>query len=109
MKFRKKPVEVEAVRFTGENWAEMHAFCGHRPLEGQFSQETGAQAYADIFNPAGTYATWPDGVEGEVWDWLHRTHVGVLAGQWVIRGTEGEFYPCEDDGTGTAPLNYEPA
>ena len=102
MKFRKKPVEVEAVKFTGDNWSEMHAFCGHR--------ETSDGHPVDVFNPAGTYvADWPADIKAEVWDWIHTTHVGVTPGQWIIRGTEGEYYPCADDGSGEAPLNYEPA
>lgn len=44
-----------------------------------------------------------------VWDRLHSTWVRVYAGQWVLRGTAGEYYPCEDDGTGEAPMNYEQA
>jgi hypothetical protein len=38
----------------------------------------------------------PD-VIAEVFDVLHSTWVGVKNGQWVIRGVQGEFYPCDPD------------
>lgn len=103
--FVKRPIPIEAVRFTGDNWAELHAFTGHRNVETEDHPH-----WADVFNPVGTYTMLaeedPD-IVAEVWDSLHSTHVGVKVGQWIMRGTEGEFYPCADDGTGTAPMNYE--
>lgn len=109
MRFRKIPVEVEAVRFDGRNGAEVQwwAEAGQR----------GASAPARLFTTkaqAGTQAwnyvrsaDWSSDIVAAVYDVLHETWVGVKRGQWVIRGTKGEMYPCDDDGTGTAPLNYE--
>jgi hypothetical protein len=88
MRFRKKPVEIEAVRWTGDNMSELKEFAPGLV-------ETHEREARD------------DNLTAEVWDYLHDTWVGIKTGQWVIRGTEGEFYPCEDDGTGTAPINYE--
>lgn len=32
-----------------------------------------------------------------VWDKLHSTEVGVKVGQWIIKGTKGEYYPCDPE------------
>jgi hypothetical protein len=94
--FREKPVEVEAVRFAGDNWAEMHAFTGHVDVRGRPTD-----AFREVAQPAN--------IQAEVYDGLRLTWVGVKVGQWVMRGARGEYYPREDDGTGLAPLGYEPA
>jgi hypothetical protein len=41
----------------------------------------------------------------EVYDYLHDTWVGVKAGDYVIRGSKGEFYPCDP---GVFHAKYEP-
>lgn len=92
------PVEVDAVRFTGDNWAEMHEFTGHVRPDGV----TLVDAFREVIVARG-------GIVAEVWDRLHSTWIGVKAGHWVVRGTEGEYYACVDRGDGLAPLNYEPA
>jgi len=104
--FTKRPVPVEAVRFDGHNHDEIRGWqyphvrqVGHpsvwfHPLD---------EMPVRVQNRFGD-----DGrVVAVVYDYLHKTWVGVKAGQWVLRGTEGEFYPCADDGTGEAPLNYQ--
>jgi hypothetical protein len=90
MKFRKKPVTIEALQFTGDNeviirsWQYRHVQQVGHPSRWFFT--------ADEF-PEAT----PDGMDAVVYDHLHRTWVGVKAGQWVIRGVQGEFYPCAPD------------
>lgn len=86
-RYRKKPVEIEAVRWTGENIAEVLAF-----------------AYAD--------ERWREGIESEDVDGPAIGHVPPLrtldiptlegtmtaqAGDWIIRGVKGELYPCKPD------------
>lgn len=90
-KFRKKPVEIEAVQFTGDNWHEMAMFCGfHMSSDGQQEMMT--------FNKVGTYMLFVDpDIVAEVWDELHSTWVGVKKDQWIIKGLKGEFYPCDAD------------
>lgn len=72
-KYRKKPVEVEAVQWTGENGAEVVRFVNH---------------------------------DGKWWskyslDVMYiGTHEGVMIampGDWIIKGVNGEFYPCKPD------------
>ena len=38
----------------------------------------------------------PD-VIASVYDKLHSTWVGVLKGQYIIRGLRGEYYPCDPE------------
>jgi len=71
-RFRKRPVVIEAVQWTGDNLAELDAFTGLR-FRAPF------QDLAQVF------------------DVLHDTWVKVAVGQWVIKGVKGEFYPCDDE------------
>lgn len=68
MKFRKKPVVIEAVQFTGEQpWPE-GVYASSNPRERD------------------TPVCWT--LEGPL-------HVSV--GDWIIQGVKGEFYPCKPD------------
>lgn len=69
IRFRKKPVEIEAVQYTGDNGQEICLFVGEadRNEKNQFL----------IHTLEGTMAADP--------------------GDWVIKGVKGEFYPCKPD------------
>ncbi len=71
MKYRKKPVVIEAIQFTGRNDAECLAFCpiARDPVDRK----------ANLIIPT---------LEGEML---------VSVGDWIIRGVKGEFYPCKPD------------
>lgn len=94
-RFRKKPVVIEAVQFTGEkdnfnaiwDWAcpsndtlQSPVHCGN--------QEDGSDDYTVLYVQT---------LEGSV---LTRP------GDWIIKGTAGEFYPCKP---GIFDVVYEPA
>jgi hypothetical protein len=71
--FRHKPVEVEAVRWNGGNWGDIEVFLAARN------------------NPS----VLPDGNCLTV-----ATGYGVVKvfpGDWLIRNTHGELYPCAHD------------
>jgi hypothetical protein len=88
LKYRTKPFEIEAVRFTGDNWQELQAFTGKRENSFDFDQ--------DIFSHVEEY--WPDPepeIVAVIWDFLHQTWVGVRSGDYIIKGMKGEFYPCD--------------
>ncbi len=74
----KKPITVEYHVFNGSNHSELNGVTG-----GWFRQHEG--------HPG----------EGEVYDYLHDTWIKVYAGQVIIKGSEGEFYPH------AVPLFYE--
>ena len=82
MRFRTKPFEINAVQFTGDNWKEV----------------------TDFVDPTKDSEGFLPGIEPEdspfvavVYDYLHNTWVGVKAGQWIIQGNKGEFYPCDPE------------
>ena len=102
MKFRKKPVVIEAVRLGWDTWDEM---CDH----------AGVGKLADG-KPEGCYVG-PDGrprLEGQegVSDKMGLmipTLEGLMVGtegDWIIRGVKGELYPCKPD---IFEATYEPA
>lgn len=74
MKYRKKPVVVEAVRWTGDNIDEIIDFC--------------TVAYLDADNP-----------RNEVELHIRTLEGGMVAndGDYIIKGVQGEFYPCKPD------------
>lgn len=76
MRFRKKPVVIEAVQWTGKNLDEIRSFSGVK---------------ASIYGPGpGTDddILLIDTLEGQ-------TQASV--GDWIIKGIKGEFYPCKPD------------
>jgi len=81
IRFRKRPVEVVAIQWTGENEAEVRRFTGGS-LFGACRQE------GPSHDPE---------VTAHVYDETHSTWVGVKPGQWVVRGVKGEFYPIDPD------------
>lgn len=88
-RFRKRPVEVEAVQWTGDNEAELVAFAG------------------DLFRAVDPEDRGDDPDQtAAVMDTLHNTWVRVYDGQWIVKGVKGEFYPCAGD---VFAETYEPA
>jgi hypothetical protein len=86
--FRKKPVVITALQWTGENLDEVMAFCA-----GDASYELMARGNAEL-----VISTLEDG-EGTA------QHVASRA-DWIIKGVKGEFYPCKPD---IFAATYEPA
>lgn len=67
--YRKKPVEIAAVQYTGDNPDELQAFC-----EGQIQPTDDGPVISTL-----------EGV------------MRVSLGDFVIRGVKGEMYPCKPD------------
>ncbi len=79
MKFRKKPVIVDAIKWDGVNWNEVTDF-----LKGaKFHRE-----YKDKSNQSKDMQIWITTLEGEM---------RADTGDWIIKGIKGEFYPCKND------------
>lgn len=74
-KYRKKPVEIEAMRFE-KPYKNLREFCPEIRLIKSGMQGTKV-AFALI-----------DTLEGTM-----RAEIG----DWIIRGVQGEFYPCKPD------------
>lgn len=78
-KFRKKPVVIDAVLWTGENPGELDAFCGD----------------SIDWNKA----------HGELLIATSEGDMIAREGDWIIKGVKGEFYPCKPD---IFEATYEP-
>lgn len=74
-KYRKRPVEVEAIQFDGWNWREVYQFMSDKPL--WFTQDLRKEEYLLI-----------DTLEGVM---------KAKVGDYIIKGVHGEFYPCKPD------------
>lgn len=93
-KARKKPIEIEYVEFTGDNWIELWAFCGTR------LDSAGSGMQIPNFGPAEDWIVGherEDDIVGAVYDYLHKTWIGVKVGDYIIKGTKGEFYPHDGE------------
>lgn len=77
MKFRKKPVVVEAVRGTGENGEEINSFCGN------YAKFATSHLGNTVFCRLGI-----ETLEG---------FMQASTGDYIIKGVNGEFYPCKPD------------
>lgn len=74
-KFRKLPVEVEALQWTGSNDEEMEAFIGG-PI-------------VTLYTESGRGIVQIKTVDGNTCDVYPRTY--------VIKGVQGELYPCKEE------------
>jgi len=74
-RFRKRPVEVEAIRYDGENAGEILSWATRFTLE--------------------------DPVEQALSDNLivHTLHGQTTAvpGDWILKGPQGDFWPCQPE------------
>jgi hypothetical protein len=75
MKYRTKPFEIEAVQFTGDNLMEIIDFA-----------DTNIDSIVT-----------PDSVEHKVYDYQHDTWIKFGIGDYIVKGMNGEFYPCVAD------------
>lgn len=88
--FRKKPVVVEAIQFTGQNLKDVYLFMGQKcePSSGDIRYWW---AHVDQVCAEGlTIYTLEDGTDGRA------KHVASV-GDYIIKGVKGEFYPCKPD------------
>lgn len=90
MKYRKKPVVIDAIQWTGKNHREMFDFLtnGNCPDEYMTSDFpiVSDNFYIDNWKVPG----------GLVIKTLEGEHLANI-GDYIIRGVHGEFYPCKPD------------
>ncbi len=82
MKYRKKPVEIEAVKWDGYNLMQIKDFVGESLI-------------CEIYDTA-----WRVGEGPVMTDIQIKTLEGnmkVSQGDYIIKGVQGEFYPCKPD------------
>jgi len=80
-RFRKKPVVIEAMQWTGDNLSDVIDFTGLNISAARWTKE---ELEATVKNKGLKIFT----LEGPL-----RTRVG----DWIIKGVKGEFYPCKPD------------
>ena len=69
MKYRKKPVVIEAIQWTGDNVNKIVEFIGQHNID--------YGVYLKIHTLEGT--------------------MQASVGDYIIKGVQGEFYPCKPD------------
>lgn len=87
MKFRKKPVTIEAVQFqySKAGIEELQAFCGDQLKWYGKDRHPDSKGWAHI-------GTLEDGN-----DLVGTAKHIATEGDWIIKGVQGEFYPCKPD------------
>ena len=96
MRFRSRQIEIEAVQLCWKNWGEVCKFLGDIISPSNPAREV--STFSDTCGePGPTYIelTIPT-LEG---------NRPVRHGEWIIKGTIGEFYPCKPD---AFAFKYEP-
>ena len=78
--YRKKPVEIAAIQWDGQNYGDVRDFVGEK-LDTAWS--VGGYCFINT-------------LEGRM---------NAAPGDWIIRGVAGEFYPCKPD---IFEATYEP-
>ena len=73
-KYVKKPIEVEAVQWTGDNRPEIWDFC--------------SLSYFNMDMESGELKLMIQTLEGVM---------EASKGDYIIKGIKGEFYPCKED------------
>lgn len=81
MKYRKKPVVIEAVQFTGDNIKTVWDAFGAHSIYGPVEDDPNAYILT---------------LEGRM---------QCSPGDWILKGIQGEFYPCKPD---IFDATYEP-
>lgn len=77
-KYRKKPVEIEAIQYTGNNIAEINEFVGIELQKKPIPSDLRGIEYKLLI------PTLEGDMEASPWD-------------FIIKGINGEFYPCKPD------------
>ncbi len=87
MKFRKKPVIIEAVQFLP----------GEKYIQGIVQLASGGSRRVDLLTMEGAYPQlFIETLEGRM---------EARVGDWIIKGVNGELYPCKPD---IFEMTYEP-
>lgn len=78
MKYHLRPVEIEAIQWTGDNRGEIEKFCGwENTMFYHYLDKNIIQIHLQINTLKG---------------WTRANH-----GDYIVKGIHGEFYPCEED------------
>jgi hypothetical protein len=82
MKYRKKPIVIEAFQMTKEVY---------------FNRVKWPQWLIDKYEDSVFYGNSPFGICGELFISTLEGKLYVSFNDWIIRGVKGELYPCKPD------------
>ena len=116
--FRKKPVEIQAMQWDGEydtadalwEWTQFvvsrkedgtpHMVATDFMVLGEDDSYEVFRCYDEDLEPIPGNEVdqrQKEGYSAVIRDRLHDTWVNVREGDWIIKGVQGEFYPCRPD------------
>ena len=84
-KFRKKPVVIQAIQWTGKNLREVIAFTDGPPDTRTTHAAMAWDDYCGLVDREGLKIFTLEG------------KMSAAIGDWIIKGVKGEFYPCKPD------------
>ena len=84
-RYRKKPVVIHALQWTGENLRDVIAFTDGPPDTRNHHAGMKWEEYAELVRREGLKIFTLEGT------------MDASIGDWIIRGVKGEFYPCKPD------------
>jgi hypothetical protein len=82
IKYVKKPVIIEALKYDGTNFVEIQNFC----MPSEYQNATSCAEMRRVSDEH--FALYISTLEGE--------HIASI-GDYIIKGIKGEFYPCKPD------------
>lgn len=77
MKYRKKPIEIEAIRFKRDCFEDVKEFTEGNATNFRTEKCINGKSYCEIKTLEGTMT--------------------ATEGDYIIKGVHGEFYPCKPD------------
>jgi len=87
VKYRKKPVVIEAVKWNGKNLKECNEFIDGKEIHLKTTVDIWKwDEYCNIVEDQG----------GIIIKTLEGNHLAKI-GDYIIKGIKGEFYPCKPD------------
>ena len=90
--YKKKPVVIEAIQWTGDNTYQVTTFINSKApdLSSDKAKESWFEYCTKVYSDGLTIYTLEDGNDNRA------KHVASI-GDWIIKGVKGEFYPCKPD------------
>ena len=77
MRYRKRPVEIEAIQFKRDCFEDIRIFTEGKAFNFRTERCIDGKSYCDI-------------------ETLEGVHIAT-EGDYIIKGVKGEFYPCKPD------------
>jgi len=99
--FRKKPAVIEAVRYGKDDDGRWYSGAVNRVASFMLGLDADAQPteleITSVVQPVGEWDP-PTSANLRMWDGVaHDSWLPLAPGDWVIKGIQGEFYPCKPD------------